>query len=83
MNPVSILKTVASIAVSSGAGAVVGNAVKLTTPVGTKTLQKITIAVGGFALSGLVAEAAANYTEREIDGAVAQIKELKKLIVKK
>lgn len=80
MNPVSIFKTVAALAVSSGAGAIVGNAIKLTAPTDPKLLQKVTFAVGGLALSSLVAQAASKHVEHEIDDTVEQLKVLKQLI---
>lgn len=83
MNPVNIFKTVAAIAVSSGAGAIVGNTVKLTTPSDVKLVSKITIAAGSLALSGLVSDVASKYTEAEIEKAVEQVKNLKKLVFKK
>lgn len=77
MNPMTIVKGVVDLAVSAGAGAVVGNAIKMSTPADAKKIQKISIAVGGFVLSGLVGAQASKYATEQIDTTLAQIKEVK------
>lgn len=77
MFPLGIFKTVTTLLVSTGAGAIVGNAVKATTPAEINTLNKVTIAAGSFALSGLVGAAASKYTAKQIDDTVTQIQALK------
>lgn len=77
MNPLGIFKTVTTLLVSTGAGAIVGNAIKATTPAEITTLNKVTIAAGSFALSGLVGGAASKYTSKQIDDTVTQIQALK------
>lgn len=83
MSALNVFKTVAAIVVSTGAGAIVGNTVKLTTPEDVKLISKVAIAAGGFALSGIVADAASKYTENEIDSTIAQVKEVWSLFGKK
>lgn len=67
MNKLNILKSATGMIVSAGAGAIVGNAIKMSTPADVKTIGKVLIAVGGFALSGMVGEAASKYTSDSID----------------
>lgn len=77
MNILPIAKAASNIIVSMGTGAVVGNAVKSTTPADIKTFQKVTITVGGMVLSSMVSELASKYTETKIDDAVDTVKQSK------
>lgn len=77
MNPMTIVKSVVDLAVSAGAGAVVGNAIKQSTPANAKLVQKISIGVGGFVLSGLVGAQASKYATEQIDTTIEQIKAVK------
>lgn len=77
MNTLTITKAVVDAVVSAGAGAVVGNAIKQTTPIDVKIAQKISIAVGGFVLSGLVGSQASKYASEQIDSTIVQIQALK------
>lgn len=74
MNPVSIAKTAASIVSSIGTGAVVSNAIKASIPARSKTIQKISIGIGGFILSNMVGDLAAKYVTDNIDSAAKQFK---------
>ena len=74
MNTIKIIKAGASFVVSVGAGMIVSNVVKCTTPAATKAIMKICVAIGGFALSNLVGSAASDHTEKEIDKFVDTIK---------
>lgn len=67
MKKLDILKSVAGLVVSAGAGAVVGNAIKASTPEDIKNLNKVLVAIGGFALTGMVGEMASKYTAEQID----------------
>lgn len=67
MNKLNILKSATGMIVSAGAGAIVGNAIKASTPADVKTVGKVLIAVGGFALTGMVGEMASKYTSDSID----------------
>lgn len=75
----SLVKNVTCLIVSAGVGAVVGNAIKASTPEELKILQKISIGVGGFVLSGMVGNFASKYTDEQIDSTVSQFTELKDL----
>lgn len=77
MNPFAIVKLATELIVSVGAGAVVSNTIKVTTPSNTRTIQKIAIGVGGFVLSGMVGEAAVNYANKNIENGVNQFKDAK------
>lgn len=77
MNPLSLIKSVSEIVVSIGVGAVVGNAIKASTPSTVTTLQKVMIGVGGFVLSGMVGDMATKYTSDSIDGTVDKIKQMR------
>jgi hypothetical protein len=77
MNPFPIVKLAAELLVSFGAGAVVTNTIKVTTPSNAKLIQKIAIGVGGFVLSGMVGEAAVKYANTSIENGVAQVKDAK------
>ena len=67
MNKLNILKSATGLIVSAGAGTIVGNAIKASTPADVKTAGKVLIAVGGFALTGMVGEMAAKYATDSID----------------
>lgn len=65
-----IVKTVVSAVVSVGAGAVVGNALKIGTPTGLHVLKRAAIAVGSFALASMIGDKTAQYAEDSIDEVV-------------
>lgn len=83
MNILGITKTVSDVVVSAGVGAIVGNAIKASTPIDTKIVSKISIGVGSLVLSSMVGTQAANYTAEQIDSTVVQLKALKTLFKKK
>lgn len=70
-NPFNMAKTAAEFIVPLGAGAVVSNAIKASTPENARLIQKISISIGGFVISSMVAEAAVKYTTGKIDKAAA------------
>lgn len=76
---ISILKPVASIIVSVGAGAVVGNAIKASTPETAKTASKVLICIGGVVLSSMVGDMAAQYTSDQIEDVAEQLETLNKI----
>jgi len=78
-----LLKTVTDVAVSMGAGAIVGNTIKQTTPADAKKYQKVAIGIGGFVLSSAVGSWASNYAQEQIDETVEQISELKNTLKRK
>lgn len=67
MKKLDILKSATGLIVSAGAGAVVGNAIKASTPADIKTIQKVLVGVGGFVLSGMAGEMASKYVNATID----------------
>ena len=76
VSKIELLKTAAALVVSVGVGAIVGNAVKHTTPSDVKQLAKACIKLGSFVLTGVVGDMAAKYTEDKIDSAVSTVKDL-------
>lgn len=69
MNILPLIKGATGIAASLGAGAVVGNAIKATTPEGLKRSSKILVGIGSVVLSGIAGDMAAKYIEQQIDSA--------------
>ena len=74
MKKLDILKVAASLIVSVGVGAIVGNAVKSTTPVDVRKITKFCIGAGSAVLSAIAGDAASKYTEEKIDKAVDIVK---------
>lgn len=79
MQTLHILKSAATLIASSGVGAIVGNAIKASTPGDVTKLQKVTITVGSIALSGMIANQASKYTGEQIEEIATQLKALKTL----
>lgn len=77
MNPLAIAKTATGLIVSVGAGAVVSNAIKASTPASTKVIAKIAIGVGGFVLSSMVGEMATKYVNENIENGLNVFKQAK------
>lgn len=75
MNPLGIFKAATEVVVSIGATAVVKNAIKVSTPADAKTLNRISIMVGGFVLSNMVGDMASKYAVKTIDDGINGIKE--------
>ena len=69
-----LLKTGASLVVSVGVGAIVGNVVKHTTPSDVKKITKVCIGVGSLVLTNLAGDMAAKYMEDKIDAAANAVK---------
>ena len=65
------IKAVAGFGVAVGAGVIVANAVKATTPVQVNKLAKVLIHLGEFGIAGYVGEKAADYTTEQIDAVAA------------
>lgn len=83
MNPVSIAATVITGLVSTGAGAVVGNAIKASTPANATLVKKVALGVGGLALSSLTGAAAARHTGEKIGETLDEIQQVRRLFSKK
>ena len=69
-------KSAAGILISLGVGAVVQNAVNATTPFDQKLLKKISVKVGGYVLSSMVADHAVKYSFEQIDATKAWFEEV-------
>ena len=67
MKKLEAIKTASQIIVSVGVGAIVGNAVKITTPGNLGLVKKICVGVGSFVLSNMVSEKAIEYVDEKID----------------
>jgi len=80
MNPLSIFKFVAELAVSAGVGSIVSTAAKTATPANAKLLKKVSIGVGAFVLSNMVADQAVKYTSEKIDYGVDEYHKIKETI---
>lgn len=74
-NAVTVTRFVTRTVVSSGAAAIVTNAVKATTPEDISKLKKLTVVVGTMAIGGVVAEAANNHVMKGFDDIVSAIKD--------
>lgn len=66
MNILPVVKSLAGFASSLGAGTVVGNAIKATTPDELSKLGKVLVSVGSVALSGAAGSIASKWIEDEI-----------------
>lgn len=66
MNILPFVKLGASMVTSFGTGTIVGNAVKFTTPGNLNRVNKILIAVGSIALSGVAGDAVGKYVSEDI-----------------
>jgi hypothetical protein len=77
MNPLKVIKATTGIVVSFGAGAIVNNAIKATTPADVHAIKKIALVIGGFAVSGIVADAAVKYSNKTFDDVDEAIKNVK------
>jgi len=66
MNVLPIVKGAVGLVTSFGAGAVVGNAIKATTPTDMKLLSKISVSIGGVALSSIAGDQSARYIGEQI-----------------
>lgn len=67
LNPHTVTKLAATGVASWGAGVVVKNAIKVTTPADLSSMKKIGVVVGGFAIAGIVGDAAAKHTGDLVD----------------
>lgn len=70
LTPITVTKLVATGATSWGAGIIVKNAIKMTTPADIGSIKKVGVVIGGFAVAGIVSDAASRYTGRMIDDCV-------------
>ena len=76
MKKIDMIKKIGTLVVSVGVGAIVGNAIKATTPSSINTINKVCIGIGAFVLTGMVSGMAAKYTEEQINETVNEIKKM-------
>lgn len=69
------LKQVSGIVVTVGVAAIVGNAVKFTTPATIGKITKVCVGIGSVVLGGLASDACVKYTEKAIDEAAGIAKD--------
>lgn len=75
MNKLEAIKNVAKVVVSIGVGAVVGNAVKCTTPEDTKGIGKLVVTLGSLVIANMISDKSADYVEKKIDDTVEEVKD--------
>lgn len=66
-------KQIGGIVIGLGVGAIIGNAVKFTTPSDLGRFMKACVGIGSFALGGLAADATVKYANDRIDEASEMI----------
>ena len=76
MKKIDMIKKIGTLVVSVGVGAIVGNAIKATTPSSINTINRVCIGIGAFVLTGMVGGMAAKYTEEQINETVNEIKKM-------
>jgi hypothetical protein len=76
INVLGIIKGVSELIVSTGAGVVVGNLVKATTPYDLGKVQKVMVGVGGYAIGAVLGDLSAKYVSSQIDGYAERINEI-------
>ncbi len=75
MKTVKVLKTVSMISTSIGVGTIVSNIVKTATAAAEfNPLVKACVAVGTFAISGMISDQASAYMDKQIDSIVDTLK---------
>jgi hypothetical protein len=83
VNKLNVVKTIVEATVSLGAGAVVGNTIKATTPLTAKPYQRVAIGIGSVVLSALVGDIASKKATDQIDTTVSQVHDLIEVAKKK
>ena len=76
INVLGIVKGATGLVASAGAGAVVGNLVKATTPYDTSKFQKVLVAVGGYTIGAVLGDLSAKYVTDQIDEYAARVHDL-------
>lgn len=77
MNPLNAFLKIADIGVGIGAGAVVTNLVKSTTPAGTNPLMKVAVGIGSMVISNMVGDAASKFVKRNVEELSDELKKAK------
>lgn len=76
INILSLVKGVSELAVSAGAGAVVGNLVKATTPDDLNRVQKLIVGIGAYGVGAVIGDLTAKYISDQIDGYADRINQI-------
>jgi hypothetical protein len=76
MKKLEMLKTGVKVVVTLGVGAIISNVAKCTTPRDTGKIMKLCIGLGSIVLGGIVTDKAGEYTDKTIDEAVGDVKEM-------
>ena len=74
---IDTVKTVVGLVTGVGAGTIVGNIVKATTPETVTRVGRITIVIGTFFVGGMVGDAAAKYATGQVDALYTWVKSIK------
>jgi len=67
MKKLEVIKTASQIVVSVGVGAIVGNAIKYTTPANINIAKKVCIGIGTVVLTNMIGDKAIEYSDQKID----------------
>jgi len=67
MNLLAIAKGALGLVISTGVGNIVGNAVKMTTPAGQNTFNKVATNVGAFVLAAMIADKTVEYSDAQFE----------------
>lgn len=76
INILGIVKGGVGLLASAGAGAVVGNLVKATTPHDSTRFQKILVSVGGYTIGIVLGDLSAKYLVDQVDNLADRVSEL-------
>lgn len=60
----------------AGAGIVLGNIIKMSTPASAHIVTKVLTGIGGFVLTSMVADSAADYAVKQVDELLESVKSL-------
>jgi hypothetical protein len=78
LTPQQVTKLTVTGVASWGAGIVVKNAIAVTTPADLTTMKKVGVMVGGFAIAGIVGDAASKHTGDLVDSVFDAYDQIKK-----
>jgi hypothetical protein len=80
MNKLIMVKGAVGLVITVGVGAIVGNAIKATTPSNVKIITKICIGVSSLILSSMIGDFVSDYTEKQIDKGIEFVKGVEKTV---
>lgn len=78
LSPQQVTKLTVTGVASWGAGVVVKNAIAVTTPADLSAMKKVGVVVGGFAIAGIVGDAASRHTGDLVDSVFDAYEQIKK-----